>query len=425
MAVVPNIEDVIFDSMHEISKAKDIPLDIVVESFKEAVFRAAVNVYKYPETVDVVVNIDKREFRVLVLKEAAEVVEDDFFEVDLETAKTYNADIEVGEDVFVDVGIGDFGRSAVHLTKQICTQKIIEAERESIFKTYSGRVGDIVTGNVQQVTRKEILVSLGKADAIMVGMDQIRKERYRPGDIIKGYIYDVKEQRSGAQICLSRTRPEFLHKLLELEIPEVYNGVVEIKSVARDAGNRAKIAVYSADQKIDPVGACVGMKGSRIMTVVRELANEQIDVVLWSEDIETFVKRAVGKNINVIKLDKTTDGYRVVIADDELAKAIGREGQNVRLSSQLTGHNLDVISETEYMSMKQHRMDSLGKMFDGEDEDVEDLSMLPDSIQSAINNGDIEIAELAQLSEDELVDNYDLSMDGIQAVNAYIEENEQ
>ncbi len=424
MAVIPNIEDIVFDSMHEISKSKDIPLDIVVDSFKEAVFRAAVNVYKYPETIEVVVNVNKREFIVRVLKEAVEVVEDDFFEVDFETAKKYNPEVELGEDVFVDVDFADFGRSAVHLTKQICVQKIIEAERESIYKTYSSRIGDIVTGNVQQVTRKEILVSLGKADAVMLSTDQIKKERYRPGDIVKGYIYDVKEQRSGAQICLSRTNPQFLYKLLELEIPEVYNGIVEIKSVARDAGNRAKIAVYSADTKIDPVGACVGMKGSRIMTVVRELANEQIDVVLWSEDTETFVKRAIGKNINVIKLDKTTDGYRVVIADDELAKAIGKEGQNVRLSSQLTGFNLDVIGETEYMAMNQQKMDSLGKMFDGEEEEFEDISMLPDVIQSAINNGDIDLEELAQLSEDELVDNYDLSIDELQMVNAYIEENE-
>jgi len=424
MAVVPNVEDVLFDAMHEISKTKDIQLDIVVESFKEAVFKAALNVYKYEDIINVIVNIDKREFRVQVLKEAVEVVEDDFFDVDFETAKEYNPEVQLGEDVFVDVGIADFGRTAVHLTKQICIQKIIEAERESIFKTYSGRVGEIVTGNVQQITRKELLISLGKADAIMTITDQIRKERYRAGDIIKGYIYDVKEARSGAQICLSRTKPEFLHKLLELEIPEVYNGVVEIKSVARDPGNRAKIAVYAQDTKIDPVGACVGMKGSRIMTVVRELANEQIDVVLWSDDIETFVKRAIGKNINVVKLEKTTSGYRVVVGDDELAKAIGREGQNVRLSSQLTAHTLDVISEEQYSTMKQQRMDSLGKIFDGEDEDFEDFTMLPDTIQAALNSEELEIEDLTQLSEDELVDNYDLSMDDIQLVNKYLEERE-
>lgn len=419
--MAPNINDVIFDAMYAIAKEKGISLDIVLDSFKESIFKAAINVYKYPDSIDVVVNVDKREFKVLVTKDVVNEVEDDFYEVSVEVAKGYKPDAVVGDQVFVEVGIADFGRNAIHMTKQLIMQKIVEAERESIYKNYFARIGDVVTGSVQQVTKRDVLVTLGKADAILTISEKIRKEKYKPGDMIKGYIYDVKHDKRGAQIYLSRVRPEFLKKLLELEIPEVYNGVVQIKGVSRDPGNRAKIAVYTSDEKIDPVGACVGMKGSRIMSVVRELSNEQIDVIMWSPDFETYVRRTIGKNINVVKIAKIKDDrYLVVVDDEDLARAIGKEGQNIRLSSQLLGVEIDVVGETEY---KQHQQQKLSSYYTttsaGEVVDEEDISELPEIIQTALHNGDITKEELEKLDDDDLADRFDMSMDEIAIVRKY------
>ncbi|MGD9403204.1 MAG: transcription termination factor NusA, partial [bacterium] len=242
-----------------------------------------------------------------------------------------------------------FGRNAIQAAKQVVIQRVREAERDRIFGEFEDRIGEIVTGGVQQIDRGNIIVNIGRTEAILPQREQIPREQFRQGNSIKAYIVDVSKTSKGPPVVLSRNNPEFLRRLFEVEVPEIKEGVVEIKAVARDPGSRSKIAVHSNDEKVDAVGACVGMKGSRVQSVVRELGGERIDVVLWSDDPIEFVTRALSPaQVGLAEMDADENKVTVVVADDQLSLAIGRGGQNARLAARLTNLKIDLINESQY-----------------------------------------------------------------------------
>jgi transcription termination/antitermination protein NusA len=269
----------------------------------------------------------------------------------VEQAREYRPGIQVGETLEHEIPIAGFGRAAISIAKQSLTQRVREVERQRVFDDYRDRIGTIVTGTVQQVDRGDILVNLGRTEAIVPLREQIRKERYRQGDSIRAYICDVSNNSKGPQVVLSRTHPEFLAKLFELEVPEIYDEIVEIRAVARDPGFRAKISVSSRDERIDPVGACVGMRGNRVQAIVRELSNERIDIIHWTEDMQVYVRRLFAP-AEIKKVFEVMDTrFVVVVANDDLSLAIGRQGQNVKLATKLLGKELDVFGEDEFAAL--------------------------------------------------------------------------
>jgi N utilization substance protein A len=279
----------------------------------------------------------------------------------VDEAREYNADAVAGDFLEMEIPIENFGRAAITTAKQMLLQKIRDAERELVYGEFCDRVGDLVSGAVQQVDRGTIFVNLGKAEAVIPSKEQIRKERYRQGENIRAYITEVNNENKGHQIVLSRAHPNFLSKLFELEVPEIADGTVVIRGVSRDPGYRAKIAVISKDDRIDPVGACVGMKGNRVQAIVRELSNERIDIIHWTDDLSTYIKRALSP-ADVRQITNTKDGRAVIIVSDEdLSQAIGRGGQNVRLASKLIGKELDIYGVSEFEKMTDEEKEELFK----------------------------------------------------------------
>ena len=274
----------------------------------------------------------------------------------LSQAKEINPSAEVGTQIREALPFAAFGRNAIQTAKQVLVQRVREAEREKIHEDYQGRIGEIISGTVQQISRGDILINLGRTEAVIPLKEQIRKERYRQGDPIRAYVVNVLRTSKGPQVLLSRTHPGFLDKLFQLEVPEIYEGTIEIKAVAREPGERAKIAVHSNDARIDPVGACVGMKGSRVQAVVRELSNERIDIVPWAEDEAIFLSRALSPAIvKRVVIDRRERRMSAIVEDDQLSLAIGKSGQNARLAAQLTGWHVDIMHETRFEEQQAER----------------------------------------------------------------------
>jgi N utilization substance protein A len=255
-----------------------------------------------------------------------------------------------------ELNFADFGRNAIQTAKQILVQRVREAEREKIYEEFIGRVGIIESGTVQQISHGDIVLTLGRAEAAIPYREQIRRERYRQGESVRGYIYDVLKSSRGPQILLSRAHPEFLRKLFITEVPEISEGIVQIHAVAREPGERAKIAVSTTDERVDPVGACVGIKGSRVQTIVRELSGERIDIVPWIDEPQIFIGRALSPaNVNRVITDNRRKHASVIVEDDQLSLAIGKSGQNSRLAVQLTGWGLDIITEAQYQERREQQ----------------------------------------------------------------------
>ena len=343
----------ILEALHQITKDKNIDIDFVLESLETGLLTAAKK--KFANTDNMKVNVDLKtgEIKIYAEKKVVKEVTDKNLEITLPEAKAIEAETKIGEIVKVPISLEEFGRNAILAAKQILIQKVREAEREKIYEDYKDKVGDVITGTVQQVEKGNIIVNLGKAEAIVPPKEQIAKERYRPGDRIRAYIKDVQKSVRGPQIILSRVQPGFLERLFELEVPEIFERIIEIKAIAREPGERAKIAVTSIDERIDPVGACVGVKGARVQSIVRELNNERIDIVPYSADPQTFVTRALAPaKIAKIELVPEDNSMSVIVEDDMLSLAIGRGGQNARLAAKLTGQRINIISANEYKAQK-------------------------------------------------------------------------
>lgn len=339
----------VIHALKSIARSKEVDEELILETLRVALVSAARKKFGASCRVEVAIDEDAGKLEVYCLKTAVETVEDPELEISIGDARKIDPDVSPGDEVKIDIPIEAFGRNAIQAAKQIVVQRVREAERERIYQEYQKRIGEIVTGSVQQIDRGNIIVNLGRTEAIVPVREQIPREQFRQGNTIKAYIVDVSKSSKGPQVVLSRAHRDFLARLFELEVPEIKDRTVEIKAVAREPGARSKIAVHSHDDKIDAVGACVGMKGSRVQTIVRELGGERIDIVLWSDDPITFVTRALSPaKVIHAELDPDDRKVIVVVADDQLSLAIGKGGQNARLAAKLTNYKIDLINESQY-----------------------------------------------------------------------------
>ena len=331
-----------------VAREKSIERDEVLAAMEQAIQKAGRS--KYGQEHDIRAHIDRQSGMVSLARyrEVAEVVEDEATQIPADEAKAIDPALEIGGFLIEPLPPIEFGRIAAQTAKQVIVQKVREAERRRQYEEYKDRVAEIVNGLVKRVEYGNVTVDLGRAEAVLRRDELLPREHYKVGDRVRGYIYDVREEPRGPQIFMSRTHPQFMAKLFAMEVPEIYDGIIEIKAVARDPGSRAKIAVLSNDSSIDPVGACVGMRGSRVQAVVGELQGEKIDIIPWSPDPATFVVNALAPaEVSKVVLDDDQGRIEVVVPDDQLSLAIGRRGQNVRLASMLTGWDIDILTEAE------------------------------------------------------------------------------
>ena len=337
-----------------VAREKSISREIVLQSMEDALQKAARSRYGQETEVRAEINPKTGELRFSRLMLVVDMVESDATQITLEDARKKNPAAQVGDWIAETLPPFEYGRIAAQSAKQVIVQKVREAERDRQFDEYRDRIGEIINGVVKRVEYGNVIVDLGRSEAIIRRDELIPREMFRPGDRVRAYVYDVRREQRGPQIFMSRTHPQFMSKLFGQEVPEIYDGIIEVKSVARDPGSRAKIAVISRDSSIDPVGACVGMRGSRVQAVVNELQGEKIDIIPWSVDAATFIVNAL-QPAEVVKvvLDEDSARIEVVVPDDQLSLAIGRRGQNVRLASQLTGWDIDILTEAEESGRRQ------------------------------------------------------------------------
>ena len=336
------------EALAELEREKGISMDVLLEALEAALISGYKRNFGSLQNVRVTIDRLTGEIKVYARKTVSEQVEDDRCEISLEDARGKDPRYEMGDIVEIEVTPRDFGRIAAQTAKQVVVQRIREAERGIIYEEFSSREGDIVTGIVQRQDQKNIYIDLGKTEAILGPTEQIPGEEYRHSDRLKTYIVEVKKTTKGPQILVSRTHPGLLKRLFELEVPEIHDGIVELKSIAREAGARSKIAVFSRDDNVDPVGSCVGPKGMRVQTIVSELKGEKIDIVKWHQEPAKFVANALSPakvvDVRIFEAEKIA---RVVVPDYQLSLAIGKEGQNARLAAKLTGWKIDIKSETQ------------------------------------------------------------------------------
>lgn len=347
-----------------VAREKSIDKEIVINAMANAIEKAAKS--RYGQETNVHVNVDTKtgDINLKRLLEVVEHVEDHTTQISLELARDTEASIEIGDYVSEPLPPMDFGRIAAQSAKQVIVQQVRDAERDRQFEEYKDRVGEIINGTVKRVEYGNVIVDLGKGEAIIRRDETIPRENFRYGDRVRAYLYDVRREQRGPQIFLSRTHPQFMSKLFTMEVPEIYDGVIELKSVARDPGSRAKIAVISNDSSIDPVGACVGMRGSRVQAVVGELQGEKIDIIPWSPEPASFIVNALQPaEVAKVVLDEDAERIEVVVPDDQLSLAIGRRGQNVRLASQLTGWDIDIMTEEDESTRRQSEFEASAKAF--------------------------------------------------------------
>jgi transcription termination/antitermination protein NusA len=337
-----------------VAREKSIDRQIVVGAMEDAIAKAARSRYGAETDVHAEIHPKTGELRLSRHLQVVEVVENDAVQISLAEARRKNPAAEAGDVISDPLPPFDFGRIAAQSAKQVIVQKVREAERDHQYDEYKDRIGDIINGVVKRVEYGNVFVDLGRGEGIVRRDELIPRETFKVGDRIRAYVYDVRREQRGPQIFLSRTHPQFMAKLFGQEVPEIYDGIVEVKAVARDPGSRAKIAVISRDSSIDPVGACVGMRGSRVQAVVGELQGEKVDIIPWSQDIATFIVNALQPaEVAKVVLDEEADKIEVVVPDEQLSLAIGRRGQNVRLASQLTGWNIDILTEAEESERRQ------------------------------------------------------------------------
>jgi transcription termination/antitermination protein NusA len=335
-------------AIEQIVKEKGIDRQVVLEAMEQAVLTAANKKYRNTRELEARYNPDTGEVELFEFVTVVDEVVDSYREISLDEAREIDPDVEIGDSLGEKLDASGFTRIAAQTAKQVIIQKVREAERETIFNEYNDRQWEIITGMVRRFEKGDLLIDLGRAEAILPSKEQMPREVYRPGDRIRAIITDIRMTTKGPQIILSRTHPSMLAKLFAAEVPEVAEGIVEINAIVRDPGSRAKLAVSSNDPDVDPVGACVGMRGSRVQNVVSELRGEKIDIIPWSEDIARFACNALSPaQVSKVFVDEDNRTLEVVVADDQLSLAIGKRGQNVSLAARLTGCRIDIKSEAK------------------------------------------------------------------------------
>ena len=380
-----------------VAQEKGIGVDEVIVAMEQAIQTAARR--KYGQEHQIVAELDRKNGDIGLYREleVSEEVEDPALQIALTEARERNPAAQVGDHILEPLPPIDLGRIAAQSAKQVIVQKVREAERERQYNEYKDRIGEIVVGEVKRTEYGNVLVDLGRAEAICRRDELQPRETFRNKDRIRAYVYDVRPEVRGPQIFLSRTHPQFMAMLFAQEVPEIYDGIIEIKSVARDPGSRAKIAVISKDGSIDPVGACVGMRGSRVQAVVNELSGEKIDIIPWSQDPATFVVNALAPaEVSKVVLDEESRRIEVIVPDAQLSLAIGRRGQNVRLASQLTGWDIDIITETEDAERRTREFKALTEYF------VAELNVEEVIAQLLVTEGFSTIEEVAYVELEEL-----------------------
>ncbi len=345
-----NANKELLEALNQIEKEKDISKEILLEAIENSLLAACKNQYGKADNIKVMINRETGAFNVYAEKEIVEEVEDDALQITLAEAKLKfpRKKMELGDIINIEVTPKNFGRIAAQKAKQVVVQKIREEERKALYNQYFTKERDIVTGIVQRYQGNNICINLGKADAILTENEQIRGEYFRPTERVKLYVLKVEDTTRGPRITVSRTHPELVKRLFEAEVTEVKDGTVEIKSISREAGARTKMAVYSNDPNVDPVGACVGVNGARVNAIVDELRGEKIDIINWSEDPATLIENALSPaKVVSVEVDPEEKSARVIVPDYQLSLAIGREGQNARLAARLTGYKIDIKSESQ------------------------------------------------------------------------------
>jgi len=357
-------------TIDQIVKEKAIDKSVIIEALEQAVLTAANKKYRNTRDLEAHFNDDLGEVELFEFVTVVEEVQDSYKEITLEEAREEDPEVEVGDSIGMKLPSSEFSRIAAQTAKQVIIQKVREAERETIFNEFKDRVGELINGLVRRYEKGDLIVDLGRAEAVLTHKELAPREVYRQGDRVKALIMDIRMTTKGPQILLSRTHGGMLVKLFEAEVPEIAEGIVEIMGVVREPGSRAKIAVYSHDSDVDPVGACVGMRGSRVQNVVSELRGEKIDIIPWSEDVARFACNALSPaTVTKVYVDEESRSMEIIVADDQLSLAIGKRGQNVRLAAKLTGWKIDMKSESRMAETELMQYAS----YDGsQDEEIEE-----------------------------------------------------
>ena len=410
MAITSANQLELLQTAEAVAREKMIDPGLVIEAMEESLARAAKS--RYGAEMDIRVAIDRKTGRATFTRVRTvvteELLENYQAEFTVEQAKQYMENPEVGQQLVEEVPPVEMGRIAAQAAKQVILQKVREAERDSQYEEFKDRAGTIINGLVKREEYGNVIVDVGRGEAVLRRNEKIGRESYRPNDRIRVYIKEVRREQRGPQIFLSRTAPEFMAELFKMEVPEIYDGIIEIKAVARDPGSRAKIAVISYDSSIDPVGACVGMRGSRVQAVVNELQGEKIDIIPWNEDQPTFLVNALQPaEVTKVVLDEEAGKIVVVVPDDQLSLAIGRRGQNVRLASQLTNLDIDIMTEEEESKRRQAEFEVRTKLF------VNTLDLDEFFAQLLVSEGFSSLEEVAYVDVDEL-----LVIDGVDEATA-------
>jgi N utilization substance protein A len=399
----------------ELGREKGVSRELLADALKDAIVAAVgrkIGKYLEPE---VVVDLDRGHIDILVPKEVSEDVTHKWFEIDIEEAKKYKEDPQLGDILMVSVGLEDLGRQAALVAKQKLFEKLRDAERQVVFDQFNNKKGDIINGTLLKSDRDLLTVNIGKTEAILPRREMIANDYFNRGDYVRALLLEIKTQKGWPQLVLSRTHPEFMKKLFETEIPEVFEGIIDVKSVAREPGDRAKVAVYSQNSNIDPVGACIGLKGSRINSISQELRGEKIDVVEWSPDPVRFVCNAISPaEVVITNIFEDEGTIEVVVPDDQLSLAIGKKGQNVRLAARLTNWRIDVLKESEYAEIRKERLVAQEQEMKDFYElyNLENLENLSDSsITSLLEAGIDDIEKLSNSTPDELMHALEVSED--------------
>lgn len=343
-------------AVEELEREKHMPKDMLIEAIESALVSAYKKNYGTSQNVRVSIDRDNGDINVYMRRDIVEEVEDEFSQASLEEAKEIDPEYELGDVIEYQVTPQDFGRIAAQTAKQVVIQRIREAERGMIYDDYIERTGQVVTGVVQRVSNNTVFINMGRAEGILSSNEQIPGEKYKPNQRLKVYVMDVKRTSKGPQVFLSRTHPGLVKKLFELEVPEIQDEVIEIKSVAREAGSRSKIAVCTYDENVDPVGSCVGPAGQRVQAVVNELGGEKIDIINWSDDPGKMISAALSPSkVEMVLINKEEKSALVVVPDYQLSLAIGKEGQNVRLAARLCGWKIDIKSKSVYDALPENK----------------------------------------------------------------------
>lgn len=371
-------------ALEEIESEKGIPREIIFDALEKALIKSYGKNYDDRENVSVEIDRDTGKIKVFAVKKIIESVEDPILEISIEEAHKIRSNVEIGDEISIEVTPGDFGRIAAQTARNIVIQKIKDAERDIIYNEFIDREKEMITGTIQRIDRGSLYIDLGRVEGVVPPAEQIKTENYKINDRVKLFIKEVKNTTKGAQVILSRTDAGLVKRLLELEVPEISDGVVEIFSIAREAGSRTKLAVFTRDENIDPVGACVGFKGTRVKALVDELRGEKLDIIVYDKDIKVFLANSLSPStVESVFIEEKSKNARVIVPEDQLSLAIGKEGQNARLAAKLTGWKIDIKGNEQYVN--EMESGSIEVQYEGENEYLEPSHDIESSISDQIS----------------------------------------